>query len=87
MTPATRGGKENRIRQSKQRRSKHGSPAGWGPVDRVFTDRASGKDTNRPQLRAALDYLRDGDVLVVHRHGPACPRHRSHLLQTVATLK
>jgi DNA invertase Pin-like site-specific DNA recombinase len=26
----------------------------------------SGKDVNRPQLKAALDYLRDGDVLVVH---------------------
>src|SRR5579864_3517438 len=35
-------------------------------VDKKFTDKASGKDMNRPQLRTALDYLRDGDVLVVH---------------------
>src|ERR1700733_609774 len=35
-------------------------------LDRTFTDKASGKDTNRPQLKAALDYLRDGDELVVH---------------------
>src|SRR5579863_10516653 len=35
-------------------------------VDKKFTDKASGKDMNRPQLRGALDYLRDGDVLVVH---------------------
>ncbi len=35
-------------------------------VDKKFTDKASGKDMNRPQLKAALDYLRDGDVLVVH---------------------
>lgn len=35
-------------------------------LDKSFTDRASGKDAQRPQLRAALDYLRDGDVLVVH---------------------
>jgi DNA invertase Pin-like site-specific DNA recombinase len=35
-------------------------------VDKVFTDKASGKDTNRPQLKAALDYIREGDVLVVH---------------------
>lgn len=35
-------------------------------VDKTFIDKASGKDTNRPQLQAALDYLRDGDVLVVH---------------------
>lgn len=35
-------------------------------VDKKFTDKASGKDTKRPQLQAALDYLRDGDVLVIH---------------------
>jgi len=35
-------------------------------LDKIYTDKASGKDTNRPQLQAALDYLRDGDVLVVH---------------------
>jgi DNA invertase Pin-like site-specific DNA recombinase len=35
-------------------------------LDKVFTDKASGKDTNRPQLKAALDYLRDGDKLMVH---------------------
>lgn len=35
-------------------------------LDKRFTDRASGKDTKRPQLQAALEYLRDGDVLVVH---------------------
>ncbi|MBN3755909.1 recombinase family protein [Paraburkholderia sp. Tr-20389] len=35
-------------------------------IDRVFTDKASGRDTHRPQLQAALDYLRDGDLLVVH---------------------
>ena len=35
-------------------------------LDKRFTDKASGKDAKRPQLDAALDYLRDGDVLVVH---------------------
>ena len=35
-------------------------------IDKVFTDKASGKDTARPQLQAALDYIREGDVLVVH---------------------
>lgn len=35
-------------------------------LDKRFTDKASGKDTDRPQLQAALDYLREGDVLVVH---------------------
>lgn len=36
------------------------------PLDRVFTDKASGKDTNRPQLQAALSHLRAGDTLTVH---------------------
>ena len=35
-------------------------------LDKVFTDKASGKDTNRPQLQAALEYLRDGDLFMVH---------------------
>jgi len=35
-------------------------------LDRVFIDEASGKDTNRPQLEAALAYVREGDTLVVH---------------------
>lgn len=35
-------------------------------LDRVFTDKASGKDTHRPQLQAALSHVRDGDTLVVH---------------------
>jgi len=35
-------------------------------LDKVFTDKASGKDTNRPELARALEYVRDGDTLVVH---------------------
>jgi DNA invertase Pin-like site-specific DNA recombinase len=35
-------------------------------LDKTFTDKASGKDTRRPQLAAMLDYIRDGDVLIVH---------------------
>lgn len=54
-------------------------------VDKVFTDKASGKDTNRPQLKAALDYLRDGDVLVVHSMDRLA-RNISDLLNTVQAL-
>lgn len=35
-------------------------------VDKLFEDKASGKSADRPQLVAALDYVREGDVLVVH---------------------
>lgn len=34
--------------------------------DEKFTDHASGKDTNRPQLQQCLTHLRKGDELVVH---------------------
>lgn len=35
-------------------------------LEKSFEDKASGKDTQRPQLKAALDYCREGDTLVVH---------------------
>ena len=35
-------------------------------VDRVFTDKASGKDIHRPQLDMLLAFVRDGDTMVVH---------------------
>lgn len=35
-------------------------------LDRVFADKASGKDAKRPQLETALAYVREGDTLVVH---------------------
>ena len=35
-------------------------------LDRVFTDHASGKDAQRPQLAALLAFVRAGDTVVVH---------------------
>jgi len=35
-------------------------------LDRVFMDKASGRDTARPQLAELLRFARDGDTLVVH---------------------
>lgn len=35
-------------------------------LDKVFTDQASGKDTNRPELARAIEYVRDGDTFLVH---------------------
>ena len=35
-------------------------------VDKMFTDKASGKDANRPELARAIDYVRENDTLVVH---------------------
>jgi DNA invertase Pin-like site-specific DNA recombinase len=35
-------------------------------LDRVFTEKASGKDTDRPQLTELLRFARDGDTVGVH---------------------
>jgi DNA invertase Pin-like site-specific DNA recombinase len=35
-------------------------------VERLFTDKASGKDTQRSELEALLAFVRDGDTVVVH---------------------
>jgi len=35
-------------------------------LDRVFEDKLSGKDTNRPQLQELLAYARQGDTVFVH---------------------
>ena len=34
-------------------------------ITKTFIDKMSGKDTYRPQLQAMLDYVREGDVVVV----------------------
>jgi DNA invertase Pin-like site-specific DNA recombinase len=36
------------------------------PVDRAFTDKASGKDALRPELDRLLAFVREGDTVVVH---------------------
>ena len=35
-------------------------------LDKIFTDKISGKDTNRPQLQSLFNYIREGDELYVH---------------------
>lgn len=35
-------------------------------TDKTFTDKASGKDTQRPQLQAMLEFVRAGDTVLVH---------------------
>ena len=35
-------------------------------VDKAFTDKASGKDTQRPELDTLLSFVREGDTVVVH---------------------
>jgi DNA invertase Pin-like site-specific DNA recombinase len=35
-------------------------------LDKVFTDKVSGKTIQRPQLEAMMSFIREGDTLVVH---------------------
>jgi DNA invertase Pin-like site-specific DNA recombinase len=53
---------------------------------RVFEDKASGAKADRAGLKAALDYVRDGDVLIVwklDRLGRSLP----HLIETITALE
>ena len=34
-------------------------------VDKIFTEKLSGKNTNRPELHRMLDYVREGDTLYI----------------------
>ncbi len=34
-------------------------------IDRWYTEKVSGKDTNRPQLQEMLDYAREGDTIYI----------------------
>ncbi|CAN5428229.1 recombinase family protein [Rhodococcus qingshengii] len=51
-------------------------------VDRIFDDVISGARSDRPGLTAALDYVREGDTLVV----PALDRLGRSLVDTINTL-
>jgi DNA invertase Pin-like site-specific DNA recombinase len=53
-------------------------------LDRVFTDKASGRDTSRPELAELLRFARDGDTVVVHMDRLA--RNLDELRSLVQTL-
>jgi DNA invertase Pin-like site-specific DNA recombinase len=54
--------------------------------DRIFEDRASGAKTDRPGLVQALDFVREGDVLVAWKLDRLA-RSLSHLIETVNLLE
>lgn len=35
-------------------------------IEKFFTEKVSGKDTNRPQLKAMLEFVREGDTVCIH---------------------
>jgi DNA invertase Pin-like site-specific DNA recombinase len=54
-------------------------------VDKTFEDHLSGKDTQRPQLQAALEWAREGDTLICHSMDRLA-RNLGDLLRLVADL-
>jgi DNA invertase Pin-like site-specific DNA recombinase len=71
-----------------------GEPRRWGalrysgsiPSPSRFEDRASGARADPPDLRKALEYAREGDVLIVWKQDQL-GRGLPHLIETVTTLE
>ncbi len=53
--------------------------------EKIFTERLSGAKRDRPQLNAALDYMRDGDTLVVWKLDRLA-RSMRQLIETIEML-
>lgn len=53
--------------------------------EKVFTEKASGAQRERPQLQAALDYMREGDTLVIWKLDRLA-RSLKQLIETVEGL-
>ncbi len=58
----------------------------YGPVDRVFKEKASGANDDRKVLAECLAYVREGDTLIITR-ADRIARSAAHLLSTVQALK
>ena len=55
-------------------------------VDKIFTEKLSGKNTNRPDLHRMLDYVREGDTLYIESISRLA-RSTKDLLSLVQTLQ
>ncbi len=51
-------------------------------LDKIFEDKCSGKDTNRPALEQLKEYVRDGDVIYIHDIS-RCSRNVADLLTLI----
>ena len=55
-------------------------------IEKWFTEKVSAKDANRPQLKAMMDYVREGDVVHIHDFSRLA-RSTKDLLDIVEQLK
>lgn len=54
-------------------------------VDEIYIDKASGKNTDRPELQKMLDYVRKGDIVIVESISRFA-RNTKDLLELIETL-
>ncbi len=54
-------------------------------VERVFIEKISGKNTDRPQLKAMMDFVREGDTLIVESYSRLA-RSTADLLNIIGDL-
>lgn len=55
-------------------------------IDKYYIDKCSGKDTNRPKLNELLDFVREGDKVIIHEFSRLA-RNTQDLLNLVQTFK
>lgn len=55
-------------------------------IDKWFTEKISAKDTNRPQLQAMLEYVRQGDTVYIHEFSRLA-RSTKDLLEIIEMLQ
>ena len=54
-------------------------------IEKYFIEKVSAKDTNRPQLKEMLEYVREGDIVYIHDFSRLA-RSTKDLLEIVETL-
>ena len=55
-------------------------------VEKIYQEKVSAKDTNRPKLKEMLDFIREGDIVVIHDFSRLA-RSTKDLLEIVEDLK
>lgn len=68
---------QNTARQDAMMKEQH--------IDKVFTEKISGKNTERPELKRMMDYVREGDTVVVESYS-RFSRNTKDLLELIDQL-
>ena len=72
------------VEQNEERQLRMMAERGIDPAH-IFTDKASGKNTDRPELKKMMDYVRKGDTVIVESIGRFA-RNTRDLLELIEKL-